>query len=72
MHIVTRAQFNKFVVSLAGKYNKTPDEVRDILTPEKLAELGYRVETLVEQLQREGVYARENMIVERLQSKGLL
>lgn len=72
MHIITRAQFNAIVAFFAEKHGKTPSEIRDFLTTEELAKIDYRIESLVEQLQREGVNAREKMVIEHLQEKGLI
>ncbi len=62
------------IAEMAEKYQKPPDEIRGILTPEALIKFGYQMQEstpLVEKIGREGVRVREDMVADGLKSKGL-
>lgn len=62
------------IAEMAEKYQKSPDEIRGILTPEALIKFGYQMQEstpLVEQIGRGGVRVREDMVADGLKSKGL-
>lgn len=61
------------ITETAERQQKTPDEVRGILTSEVLAKLGYQMVTepvsVTEQIRTDGIPERENMAIEHGQTR---
>ena len=72
MNVLTNQHFNELVSTIAKRQGVAEAEIRVTLTDEALAEVGYRKETLVKQITREGALARENMVFEHLREKSLV
>ncbi len=69
-------ELGQLVVELAIKHNKTPEDIRGILTKDSLASMGYTVEQsavpLGNLLQQARVQIGEDLVVAYLKEKGFV
>lgn len=75
MKTVSTEEFEKVVLKMAIRYQKTEAEIRELLTPEALLSMGYEVKpnlSLAEQIEQDRVRSREEKVLEHFRLNDLV